>query len=48
MCTEIIEVKNKLKKSIFWLSGDFNLPDIDWNFNCITGHQYFKPNFFGT
>ena len=43
MCADIIEVKNKFKKSIFWLSGDFNLPDIDWNFNCITGHQYSKP-----
>ena len=43
MCNEIREVKDKFKKSVFWLSGDFNLPDIDWNLNTITGHQYSNP-----
>ena len=40
MCTEISEIKSKFKNSIFWLCGDFNLPDIDWDSNTITGHQY--------
>ena len=30
LCTEILEVKNKFTNSIFWLAGDFNLPDISW------------------
>ena len=25
-----------------WFGGDFNLPDVDWNMNLITGHQYPK------
>ena len=25
---------------MIWLAGDFNLPDIDWSRNAITGHQY--------
>ena len=24
----------------FWLAGDFNLPDIDWENFSTTGHQY--------
>ena len=40
MCTEISEIKSKHKNSIFWLCGDFNLPDINWDSNTITGHQY--------
>ena len=40
LCEEIFNVKNKFKKSIFWLSGDFNLPDIDWVSHSITTHQY--------
>jgi hypothetical protein len=27
MILEITNLKNELKNSIFWLSGDFNLPD---------------------
>ena len=40
MCREILDVKHKYKNSIFWLGGDFNLPDIDWPSNSICGHQY--------
>ena len=43
MCEEIIEIKSKFKKSTFWLCGDFNLPDIDWNTNKITKNQYSVP-----
>ena len=30
------------KKAPLWFGGDFNLPDVDWNMNLITGHQYPK------
>ena len=30
MILEIANLKYKFKNSIFWLSGDFNLPDINW------------------
>ena len=43
MCNEIREIKDKFKKSVFWLSGDFNLPDIDWTSSTITNHQYSNP-----
>ena len=42
-CDEVTEVKNKFKKSDFWLAGDFNLPDIDWNSFSITGNNYSRP-----
>ena len=40
MCDEIAEIKSKFPKSIFWLCGDFNLPDINWEENKIISHQY--------
>ena len=43
MCNEILEVKSKFKRSDFWLCGDFNLPDINWEMNTVTNHQYSKP-----
>ncbi len=30
LCNEILTIKTKHKNSLFWLAGDFNLPDIDW------------------
>ena len=30
------------KNAIFWIGGDLNLPDIDWNLNAVQGHQYIK------
>ena len=36
----IQDVANKNKKSILWVGGDFNLPDIDWKTFSIVGHQY--------
>ena len=29
-------------EATIWLAGDFNLPDIDWGSNCISGNQYNK------
>ena len=40
LCTEIYEIKSKFKNSLFWLCGDFNVPDINWTSNTITSHQY--------
>ena len=43
---ELVEVIQKLchkhKDAVVWLTGDFNLPDIDWSRNTITGYQYRK------
>ena len=30
------------QKSSIWITGDFNLPDINWTSNTIQGHQYRK------
>ncbi len=37
---QIHEIFNKYKNSVFCLGGDFNLPDINWEEEEITGHQY--------
>lgn len=42
MIDEIIELKSKFKNSTFWLSGDFNLPDIKWPEQTISGSMYPK------
>ena len=40
---EVIQrVCHKYMDAVVWLAGDFNLPDIDWSRNNITGHQYRK------
>ena len=33
-------IKNKLENSIFWLSGDFNLPYINWPNQSVTCTMY--------
>ena len=40
MILEITNLKNKFKNSIFWLSGDFNLPDINWPNQTVRGTMY--------
>ena len=40
ICRELTEIKANNKKALFWVGGDFNLPDIDWQIDTITGHQY--------
>ena len=37
--TEIQNLKSKNKNHIFLLGGDFNLPDINWKMNDVTGNQ---------
>ena len=43
---ELVEVIrnicHKYSDAVVWLADDFNLPDIDWSKNSITGHQYRK------
>ena len=51
LCNVIQDVTNKNNKSILWLGGDFNLPDIDWKTFAIVGHQYpraISENFIST
>ena len=40
LCCSIRDVSTKNKKSIMWIGGDFNLPDIDWEKFSVTGTQY--------
>jgi hypothetical protein len=35
----IDDLKSKIKNHIFLLGGDFNLPDINWKMNDVTGNQ---------
>ncbi|VDI47017.1 Hypothetical predicted protein [Mytilus galloprovincialis] len=42
MIIEINELKLKFKNSTFWLGGDFNLPDIKWPEQNISGSMYTK------
>ena len=30
-------IKSSHPSSAFWVAGDMNLPDIDWQDNCIDG-----------
>ena len=38
----ILDVANTNKKSILWVGGDFNLPDINWKNYSVAGHQYLQ------
>ena len=39
---EIYKVNDKNKNAVFWLGGDFNLPDINWKTHEINSNQYLK------
>ena len=39
---EIRSVMTKFKGAVFWIGGDFNLPDISWKNQDIISHQYEK------
>ena len=30
----------KHKNALFWIGGDFNLPDINWENESVVGNQY--------
>ena len=38
----ISKISKQFRKSAIWITGDFNLPDINWSDNIIQGHQYKK------
>ena len=40
ICKDLSEIFDKNKQATFWVAGDFNLPDIDWETHQITGKQY--------
>ena len=46
-CLEIVKeinvIHKKNKGASYFISGDFNLPDIDWTDHTISGNKYAKP-----
>ena len=40
LCQAIRNITLKYPSATLWLSGDFNLPVIDWTTDSIKGHQY--------
>ncbi len=40
LCQAIRNVVAKNQSAVIWLTGDFNLPDINWASMSIIGHQY--------
>ena len=40
LCNSLESIKSSHPNSVFWVAGDVNLPDINWQDNCIEGHQY--------
>ena len=40
LCKTIEQLYNRNKKSIMWIYGDFNLPDIDWDNYKVSTNQY--------
>ena len=39
LCQDIKHITDKYKTSTIWISGDANLPDIDWDTDTITGNR---------
>ena len=39
---EIFSLSRRFKGAVFWLGGDFNIPDINWKNQDIVGNQYDK------
>jgi len=40
LCAHLETIKSNHPNSTIWLSGDLNLSDINWEGNCVDGHQY--------
>jgi len=40
LCNHLESIKSSHPNSAIWISGDINLPDINWEDNCVDGHQY--------
>ena len=42
MCDAISSIARKFPNSPLWITGDINLPDIQWKTNTVPKHQYTK------
>ena len=40
LCKLIEDLYIKYKEAIFWITGDFNLANIDWNLHSVTDNAY--------
>ena len=40
LCQFIEEIHNKYIDDVMWITGDFNLSNIDWNLNSVTSNTY--------
>ena len=40
LCQIIAEIYSTYKNAVIWITGDFNLPDINWNYNSVTNNSY--------
>ena len=40
LCNQLETIIKSHPNSAIWLSGDLNLPDINWCDNCVDGHNY--------
>ena len=40
LCQFISEIHSKYKNAVIWITGDFNLPDINWSLNSVTSNSY--------
>ena len=40
LCQIISDIYNTYKNAVIWITGDFNLPDINWNYNSVTNNSY--------
>ena len=39
LCSTIEDLKKRFKDAVFWIGGDFNLPDINRQSSTVEGHQ---------
>jgi hypothetical protein len=39
LCEEMYTIRSRFNKSVTWIGGDFNLPDIKWDTNTINGNS---------
>ena len=40
LCEDLCKIAAEYPSATLWISGDFNLPDIDWQTESIVGHNY--------
>ena len=39
LCSTVEDLKKRFKNAVFWIGGDFNLPDINWQSSTVEEHQ---------